>query len=61
MFLQERKTVMKRKNNVNGTNKDDYVKSNVSKDAIDFNKGRKLVGVVNSMRGNKKNPWCTSM
>ena len=45
---------MKRKNTVNETNNDHCVKSNVSKDPIDLNKGRKCVGVVNSTHDNKK-------
>ena len=54
IFLQARKTVMKRKKTVNETNNNYCVKSNVSKDTNDLDKGRKCVGVVNSMHGNKK-------
>ena len=55
IFLQSRKTVKKRKNTANETNNDHCVKSDVSDDAMNLNKGCKCVGVANSTRVNKRN------
>ena len=53
IFFTVKKDSKEQKNAVNDTNNDHCVKSNVSKDAIDLNKGRECVGVVNSIHGNK--------
>ena len=52
-----------KKKTVNKTNNDHFVQRNVSADPIDLKKGRKYVGVVKSMHGNKNIffPWFTSV